>query len=68
MIKSDKVIFDTENDVLADEPHKVEKKSEDKPAPTLPSPTLQEGSSSSNNKNCMTLLLLGLLYSYNNNL
>ena len=70
MIKSDKVISDTENDVLADEPHsdKVEKKSEDKPAPPLPSPTSQEGSSSSNNKNCMSLLFLGLLYSYNNNL
>merc|ERR1719376_1287638 len=70
MIKSDKVISDTENDVLADEPHsdKVEKKSEDKPAPPLPSPTSQDGSSSSNIKDCMALFLLCLLYSYNNNL
>ena len=68
--KNAKVISDTENDVLADEPHsdKVEQKSEDKSAPALPPPTSQEGSSSLNNKNCMTVLLLCLLYSYNNNL
>ena len=68
MIKSDQIKSDTENDVLADEPHsdKVEAKSEKKSAPPLPSPTSQEGSSSSNNKNSMTViavLLLGLLYS-----
>merc|ERR1719206_1293417 len=68
IIKSDQIKLDTDNDVLAEEPHsdKVEAKSEKKSAPPLPSPTSQEGSRSSNNKSSMpviAVLLLGLLSS-----
>ena len=53
-----------ENGVLSDEPHsdKVEAKSEDKSAPTPASPTSHEGSNSSNNKNCMAVIAVSILF------
>jgi len=64
MINSDKGESNMENDVLADEPHsdKVEAKKEDKSAPPLATPTSHEESSSSNNKNCMAVIAVSILF------
>merc|ERR1712013_42516 len=64
IINGDKRESSMKNDVLADEPHseKVEAKSEKKSAPPLPSPTSQEESNSSNDKNCMAVIAVSILF------